>query len=128
MPRLTLFARSACPPETCGCEKPDCPRQLIATGWAALHSSRVIQYSWYRSYFVTLCARVKCTECDRLRIERENKKSLYELAIRNLHAAAPRTPLEQYTRLKKLADEAKRDLDLVNAEITQHQSRTKHAV
>jgi hypothetical protein len=67
-----------------------------------------------------------CPECERLRVERERWKRAYELANLNLTAAATSADRGQFMILKTLADEAKLDLDLVDAEIAQH--RDRHAV
>jgi hypothetical protein len=65
-----------------------------------------------------------CAECERLRVERELRKRACELANLNLSAAATSADRGQFMILKTLADEAKVDLDLVDAEIMQH--RTGH--
>jgi hypothetical protein len=69
-----------------------------------------------------------CAECERLRVERERRKRIHELANLNMNAAATSTDRGQFMILKTLADEAKVDLELVDAEIMQHRaSHTKPA-
>jgi hypothetical protein len=65
---------------------------------------------------------MKCTECARLMSERTLLKELYDLSIENLNAAAPNITLDQYTALKKLADETKADLDRADLELARHRA------
>ena len=64
-----------------------------------------------------------CLECERLGIMRESRRRIWELATLRLNAAATSGDSAQFMRLKTLADEAKLDLELADAEIAQHQAR-----
>ena len=66
-----------------------------------------------------------CPECERLRIERDTRKRIYELASRKLDAAAARGDSDSghYIRLNTLTAEARLDLDQLDAELAKHQGR-----
>ena len=60
-----------------------------------------------------------CPECERLRIERDTRERIYELATHNFDSVATSKDIGEYIRLKTLDDEAKIELDLVVVEIAE---------
>jgi len=67
-----------------------------------------------------------CAQCEWLRAECEYQRNLYVQAARDLDGAAPASDSKHYRILKKIADAAKTDLEMVTIEIAQH--RHKHAM
>lgn len=65
-----------------------------------------------------------CPECERLSAERECLQRIFDLAVSNLKAADD-LEKEPLLRLKAIADEAKVDLDRIDADIARH--RGNHA-
>jgi hypothetical protein len=62
-----------------------------------------------------------CVECQYLRAELKTLEDVYQLTCANLIAARTSADAVQYAQLLALADEAKLDLDRVDAEIRKHQ-------
>lgn len=65
--------------------------------------------------------RESCTECERLRKEQERLKQSHDAAILQLNAAAPGGNQGHFMTMKTLVEEAKVDLDAIDAEVARHQ-------
>lgn len=63
---------------------------------------------------------MECPECARLRIEREHRQRIYLYARIRMDAANTNADPERFNSLKKLADEANRVLEQVEAQVAQH--------
>jgi hypothetical protein len=56
-------------------------------------------------------------------MRRDGLRRICELATLKLHVAEARNDAAEYARLNALSDKARVDLDLVEAQIAQHQNR-----
>ena len=69
---------------------------------------------------------MECEECERLSVERQYRKRIYELAKLKMDAAFESGDREQFMNLKSAASAAKIELGIADAEILQH--KDKHAL
>lgn len=66
---------------------------------------------------------MNCPECERLYAERDRRERALATATAIMNAAATSDDSAEYMRLRAVANEARLDLSLVEAEIARHPDR-----